>query len=80
MLLLLTGLNEAHSNYACLWCNIHKKDRYNTLNNNFYVIAIPLRYDMSKTDLTERTIEGLMADKMHLTREQKEVSTRNALY
>ena len=35
---------------------------------------------MSKTDLTERTIEGLMADKMHLTREQKEVSTRNALY
>ena len=26
-LLVMTGLNQAHSNYACLYCHIHKDDR-----------------------------------------------------
>ena len=28
MLLLLTGLKAANSAHACVWCNIHKDDRY----------------------------------------------------
>ena len=31
------------------------------------------RGDMSKSDFTERTIEGLMASSTHLTRAQREV-------
>ena len=30
-LLVVLGMNAAHSNYACLWCNIHKKNRLATL-------------------------------------------------
>ena len=28
LMLLVLGLNAAHSNYACIWCKIHKDERY----------------------------------------------------
>ena len=31
-LLLLMGMNEAHSTYACLWCTVSSHDRYRNWN------------------------------------------------
>ena len=37
-LLLIMGMNEAHSTYACLWCTISSCDRYRNWNTDVHVL------------------------------------------
>lgn len=37
-LLLIMGMNEAHSMYACLWCTISSRDRYRNRNTDVHVL------------------------------------------
>ena len=53
------GLNQAHSNYACLYCTVHKDERYRwcTCVCHYYDIIFN-RWDVSKNH-EERTLSSM---------------------
>lgn len=67
MLLLLLGLNKANSHYACVWCNIHFKDRYVKQIKQSYIdmLVMYYRHNMTKVlgrDYQKRTLDALLSD------------------
>ena len=56
-LLLLLGLNAAHSNFACICCDIRKDNRYVTLLRHACIIFC-LRYDTSAAT-TKQTLASI---------------------
>lgn len=35
-MLIVLGMNAAHSTYACIWCEIHKDKRFCSVNDMYY--------------------------------------------
>ena len=76
MLLFLLGLNKANSHYACVWCNIHFKDRYVKQIKHSYIdmLVMYYRHNMTKVlgrDYQKRTLDALLSDNRSDPREKQ---------